>query len=221
MRSDTWYSEAPTENGKRIFHSPAISTFSDHIVISYRVADLIKTLDPHPRMENIFSVPLSMMQPTIGDLAAGALRLGLLIRGGITVGPLYHQAGVVIGKAMNEAYDLEARVASYPRVVVSKKVYSRAQINPREKFLPVDTDGITHYNYFTNLILDFNKSQAGSGLEHISAGYELAMQLIEENIEKFEAAEKWNPLSKWAWMKSTMLQTRARMNDALFTKKTA
>jgi hypothetical protein len=51
-------------------------------------------------------------------------RLGLLVRGGLTVGSLVHHSNsVVFGPALNEAYRLESKMAIYPRVIVDKKKF--------------------------------------------------------------------------------------------------
>lgn len=41
----------------------------------------------------------------------------VLLRGGITIGDLYHDGNIVYGPAMNEAYLLESQKAVYPRVI--------------------------------------------------------------------------------------------------------
>lgn len=50
------------------------------------------------------------------------LAKGVLTRGGIAVGRLHHQDGVLFGPAMNEAYELESQVSIYPRIAVSDGV---------------------------------------------------------------------------------------------------
>jgi hypothetical protein len=50
------------------------------------------------------------------------LHLGMLMRGGVSLGPLIHaQGGPLFGPAMNEAYRLESKCAIYPRVLVDAK----------------------------------------------------------------------------------------------------
>ena len=47
--------------------------------------------------------------------------LGLMMRGGISIGNLIHEeAGALFGPSMNEAYELESTLAIYPRIVFSK-----------------------------------------------------------------------------------------------------
>ena len=45
-----------------------------------------------------------------------------MIRGGIAKGPLYHKDGVIFGKAMNRAVELEKDVALFSRVIVTPSI---------------------------------------------------------------------------------------------------
>ncbi|PDZ55088.1 hypothetical protein CON15_23105 [Bacillus cereus] len=48
------------------------------------------------------------------------MRKGILMRGGLAVGLLCHNDNIVYGPAMVEAYELESKLAIYPRVVVKE-----------------------------------------------------------------------------------------------------
>lgn len=86
---------------------PLVATqFSDSFVISCSTSNtgssllLIRAID---FLQNIFFK-----------------HLGMLMRGGISKGPLIHrQGGPLFGPAMNEAYVLESKKAIYPRIVFS------------------------------------------------------------------------------------------------------
>lgn len=69
---------------------------------------------------------LLQAQKLVAAIAAAALKLGVLIRGGATVEQLHHEQGVVLGEAMVEAYQLESSVSIYSRITVSRKIYSQA-----------------------------------------------------------------------------------------------
>lgn len=45
-------------------------------------------------------------------------KMDTLLRGAITVGELYHENNMLLGPAMIEAYNLESKVAVYPRIIV-------------------------------------------------------------------------------------------------------
>jgi len=58
----------------------------------------------------------------IKGITGNLLMLGVLVRGGIAVGNLFHESGIIVGPALIEAYKLEQQVAHYPRVLVSPAV---------------------------------------------------------------------------------------------------
>ncbi len=84
----------------------AVSTFSDNVVIS-----TIPDKDATP-----------VFLDTIATLQLHASAKGFLMRGGIAVGDLIHGEDVVFGPALNRAYELESKIAVYPRVVVDDEV---------------------------------------------------------------------------------------------------
>ena len=80
-----------------------VTTFSDSIIISY----------PANKEDGLFLLLINIIHL---QLELGAL--GIMIRGGIAIGDVYHDGRMVFGPAMNEAYMLESRRAVYPRVVI-------------------------------------------------------------------------------------------------------
>jgi hypothetical protein len=95
--------EPPLDLG---FHSHA---FSDCIVLSQRGSAL---------------TPLLVHT---SQLAMALLSLGVLVRGGIAQGLLYHDDAIAFGPALVEAYHLESRSAKFPRILVSQSVYDASQ----------------------------------------------------------------------------------------------
>ncbi|MEK3977302.1 hypothetical protein MKZ20_21955 [Psychrobacillus sp. FSL K6-2684] len=92
-----------------------VTVFSDSVVISYPV-ELPGSV--YYLLMDIIYLQLDMLQA------------GILFRGGVTVGKLCHDDNIVYGPAMNEAYELESKVAVYPRVIVSEKVIKKGIENP-------------------------------------------------------------------------------------------
>ena len=80
-----------------------VTAFSDSIVISY---DAISG-------EAVDAILFDIMNMQI-DLTAS----GLLLRGAVTFGDVFHDGGVVVGPAMVKAYEMESSIAIYPRVIV-------------------------------------------------------------------------------------------------------
>jgi hypothetical protein len=83
-----------------------VSTFSDNVVISTPVHE-----------EN---VPYFLQ--AIATMQLMTTSLHYLLRGGITVGDIYHDEEVVFGPALNRAYELESTVAIVPRIVLDEEV---------------------------------------------------------------------------------------------------
>lgn len=103
-----------------------VTTFSDSAVISY---------------------PLNMRNAlfyTIIDIIHLQLELGhkgIMLRGGIAIGDLYHNEDIVFGPAMNEAYYLESKVAKFPRIVIRKEDLNKGFVN---------TEGLSKHEIKTN-----------------------------------------------------------------------
>jgi hypothetical protein len=57
------------------------------------------------------------------DLINLFLSENILLRGGLTVGKLIHTKNVLMGPAMNRAYELESEVAKNPRVIIERDLF--------------------------------------------------------------------------------------------------
>ncbi len=84
------------------------STFSDCIVFSF----------PSFQTDALFfaCLPLIWLQ---ADLVSNH---NIFLRGAITIGDIYHDANKVFCPAMVEAYELESKVAKYPRIILDPKI---------------------------------------------------------------------------------------------------
>jgi hypothetical protein len=67
-------------------------------------------------------VGMSAIIHAINRLAVDLLAQGFFVRGAIVKDRLHHDENMVFGKALVRAYNLEATVASYPRVMVTREV---------------------------------------------------------------------------------------------------
>ena len=105
-----------------------VTTFSDSIVISYN------TSTPGGG----FHVLLDLVHISIN-----LLDIGILVRGGVTVGQLIHKEQKYFGPAINKAYNMELNEAIFPRIVIDENVLNFDLENPgpantvkfEEKFL--------------------------------------------------------------------------------------
>lgn len=82
----------------------------------------------------------------------------LLLRGGITVGKIYHDNDIVFGPGLVKAYELECKMAIYPRIIMDvldfeRSILSCTQISQtmlRKDFVP-DNDGFLVFDSFRYL----------------------------------------------------------------------
>ena len=113
------------------------TTFSDNIVISTQ-----------------YGFPgLTIILYATSILCARLLSLGVFARGAIALEKLYHDESIVFGEGLVEAYDLERRVACYPRIVLSSLVDGEITSSMPHLGLKglrrADVDGVAHLHYLS------------------------------------------------------------------------
>lgn len=186
--------EQPIEAGRQFIVKPEISTFSDHIVISFNM-EALKSMGGNEFFSGLISI-----EKLISSLAAEALNLGLLIRGGIAVGPVHHEGGVVLGPAMVEAYELESSLAIYPRVVMSPALYSELRAN-FDLMLVTDFDGVIHLNYFRRFLSYSNREN-----QLIVSWNPQARDQLNGYIENLRHSRQSKEVAKWVWLRNSIEQ---------------
>lgn len=127
------------------------------------------------------------------------LMSGFPLRGGIVVGPLYHAGSYVFGPALNDAYNLESKWASYPRVIIAKSLVSEIEMArnclPRHwPFLVKDDDGF----HSTDYLMMYAVSESGS-------------KLIDQKIDHWLSLHRDNDrtFQKYRWLKARWEATKA------------
>ena len=199
LRSEFAIHSAPIESGGTSHQiMPAISTFSDHIVISYPLARIAHDVGPSSNDSAVAFFVLGGFGRLLRSIAASALRLGFLIRGGATIGKLYHSQGVVFGEAMIEAFELESRVAVYPRVLVSPRITSRPTWAALQQEIIIGNDGLHHFDYFTRLLL----SAAQPGNDYTQRTKEFfndIVSVVTTKLSELQREGRLKELAKWTW----------------------
>lgn len=94
-----------------------ITTFSDNVVFS-------KPFEPGDVHWLLQSLAITQL---------GLAVHGFWMRGGVTIGNLYHDEHIVFGPALNRAYHLESKLAQFPRVL----------LDPLAMEAPIGTDFIS------------------------------------------------------------------------------
>jgi hypothetical protein len=192
-------SEFAMESQERSYKiTPAISTFSDHIVISYPLDSLASSLSP--KAARLFA--LTSFQGIAATIAAGVLRLGLLIRGGATIGKLFHKEGVVFGEGLIEAYRIESQTSIYPRIVLSQRLVAEAILVKEDNpFARADADGLYYLNYI-GLVLVKSAVPGDRWPADAKQWFEGVASIISSKIQQFENlgnASDLHKLAKWKW----------------------
>ena len=183
---------------------PAISTFSDHAVISFNM-DALRSETKIPYRAVVGTAKL-----LVGGLAYRAFKAGLLLRGGATLNSLYHKQGVVVGKALIEAYDLERSVSVYPRIAVSQPLadaLSEHLLTP----IQTDSDGVKYFDYLGQMLLTAGGIGGGPVRR---AWYDDACKLAQERIEYFKNDR--HRQAKWQWFLDKLQKARSSMSDGFF-----
>jgi hypothetical protein len=180
--------------------TPEVTTFSDNIVVSY------------PSMPDDPKVPQSVWAEIVCKdamrilswVAEMALRIGVLIRGGLSYGELHHTKGVVFGEGLVDAYALESKKADNPRVVVSDHVIAKLTHDRPEDMKDVflrDIDGMWHLNYFTEMV----RRCPDEGVEQVALWKDAHLKTIARAVDELhhsvEAALAKRRAAKWEWFK--------------------
>jgi hypothetical protein len=192
-------SETFQAGGKVYYCKPSISTFSDHIVISYPLRKMTQGMEAREE-STAASASYNNVSVLLQRITFCALRLGLLIRGGATIGKLFHDKGVVFGDALIEAYDLESKAAIYPRVVLAPKVTSRAFWLP-SPHLRQDADGLFYFDYLKPLL---HGIESGPGAKD---WIQATISTIDSKRRQLTTADRVGDLAKWNWFAKELRRT--------------
>ena len=175
-----------------------VTAFSDSIVISHSYEDM------HA---------IDSMLEIVKNLQEQFLMLGYLTRGGMTVGKMYHDDGIVFGPAFVEAYTLESKIAVYPRIALGNELVERYSKVVRTDLFDSnvrnDFDGIKHVRLFHNEALikilvdlddgasiDHETSKIDHRISHTLAN-KPSPEETKENHTKLRAAIKYDWLKNY------------------------
>ena len=182
-------------------HAPSVLAFSDSIV---RVATIGSKEKNTFSMNQLFFELLHVLHIQ-GELVFR----GIFLRGAITVGDVAVSSTAVFGPAFIEAYDLESKLALYPRIIISPTAVSALEEHSsmRMKGHSIDdeksivreilrkgSDGI----WFVDYLRAFE-----SELDTPETYYEMLVK-HRDSIKEYGANPKLAPsvLGKYAWLAS-------------------
>jgi len=200
------------ESSKSFSIKPAISTFSDHIVISYPLQPIYSELGSSEHVAAF--VIMTQFTQLLARIAAAALRIGFLVRGGATIGKLYHARGVVFGEALIDAFQIESRTAVYPRVVVSLPITSRPGWIDNQPYITRAYDGLYYFDYYKELA--FGAAQPGEiYAATVKDWFNDVTALVAKNLTDLEQSGKLKEFAKWAWFAREFRSGLERVNPQM------
>jgi len=146
---------------------------------------------------------------SVAQLMMALMDLGVLVRGGISIGPLYHDTNIVFGPALIEAYKLESRSAKSPRVLVSEQVFIASQngivyfpdqgtsavYRPCE-FLRRDSDRQYHLDCLTTALIS-PAAVIGSDTVELGTRLERIAAVVRDGFKKDTGTI--DTRAKWGW----------------------
>lgn len=158
-----------------------VKAFSDNIVFGIELPDKFDRENFQACLRNILEM--------CAYFQIAAFGCGIAVRGGITVGDFFCNDIFVWGKGLLRAYDLESKIAVYPRIILDTDV-----LDLIEEYDSVDgkchsaedVDGVTFLDYLSYLPLQ-NRD------EHIKRSLDDTKIYIANCSENERAVQKW----KW------------------------
>nr|NJM00843.1 hypothetical protein [Desulfobacula sp.] len=167
-------------NGDTAHSNLGVSVFSDCIVVT-------------GQFDNYHGVVWA-----VGWLQAQLLGAGILTRGGISIGKVFHSDEVLYGIGMLNAYRIESSAAVYPRIVIDPKLAIRLPENYKSIFLSLDADGLFFVDPFA-----FNETSGSADVlfEDGWDPHEVYLEEVERHIKNgISSAKRVDHQSKWTWL---------------------
>jgi hypothetical protein len=194
----------PVEDQKELWRSTFVN-FSD---LGLRIHPVHSDANVKYRIGGFFQEVMDL-----GFIQVNLINRGSLVRGGLALGFICHSGGLVFGPGLAEAYELESKVAKYPRIVVDDFVMEalkqapvlRAEGNTfneemsyLKNVLRRDADGVWFIDY-----IEFIRSE-GDGPKEFAAFLQRHKHLIEKQRQEVAALPRGNyrksRLEKLKWL---------------------
>lgn len=172
-----------------------LKIFTDNFVIGFPIYD-----DGEIEFSQIFDM--------ISFIQLEFIKNNIFIKGAIAYSNLYMDKNIVIGKALIDAYNLEEKSSTYPRIILSKEVnekinryieyYADGKSCPVNSRCLVDIDGFLFINYL-NYLLDFYRDDNDDEMK-IEIRKELIIhkKIIIKNLNLYQANDR--VFKKFEWI---------------------
>lgn len=142
------------EGLRKIQNTPAPDTENETDLRHQNFSDCL-IISAHNTPNGFWHLVLSL-----DALAWSLLKVGILVRGGVTVGNIHHDKDIVFGIAVNDAHRLESKIAKFPRIILSRSAVRTASnsksLNSQwsglyESKLQRDQDGVWFLDHFKGI----------------------------------------------------------------------
>jgi len=182
------YKTRTIQDSDYLHDTKQVTQFSDSIVISFEVTS---------------NSQLFYTLVEIQHLLIDAITKGFLLRGGVGLGSLIHTDKILMGPALIEAYDLELKIANYPRIIISTKIINIAKeysidihtSSDEENFIKdclwLDFDGYYFIDYFDKIQHEIDSPELY--IEYLYYLY----NIIKTGLD----SKNLSLLNKYTWMK--------------------
>jgi hypothetical protein len=169
--------------------------FSDSIIVSIKTSD------------SDINAILSTLVANISYIGSYIIQKGILFRGAITIGNIIHQDnGIILGQGFIDAYSLESKLATFPRIVVSDKLINELNYPletkknryPYHQYLTRDQDGCVGFNqlkYF-EVVQSWTEMKAGILKDALDKTRKVIIQGLDNSFELPSVH------SKFQWLKN-------------------
>jgi len=121
-----------------------VKSFSDNIVFAMDFTDDLDSEEKIQRIYNILEI--------CAYFQIAAFQLGISTRGGITIGDFFCNDKFVWGNALLRTYELESKIAIYPRIIVDSNIMpfiSKLAIQKNNRYVQTDFDGLIFLDYLS------------------------------------------------------------------------
>lgn len=162
-----------------------MTQFSDSLVISRPYNDI-------GDFWNLI-MELDLVQKVIAN------EVGIMIRGGLTAGLLYHKGTISFGPAFVDAYHLECKKAKYPRIIIDPKLLTSTGDFINDTLLNTfinanlkkDSDGFYFINYLGGYFAEPSAPEAAKKLKEYAERELSNINEITDQTESMKEKMEW------------------------------
>jgi hypothetical protein len=142
---------------------------------------------------------LAQVLDSVASIQRGfTLKLGLFVRGGVAMGPIYIDDTIVYGTGLLDAYDKE-KVANFPRILLHASAAEQAVASSRRTTFRSPLGGLAIRDEYGELFVNYlDETWAAEDESPTYCWLERHCELVSKNLERFKGNA--HVLEKYAWV---------------------